>query len=120
MAHYVDGFVLAVPRKKKQAYLRMARKCAKVFREYGALETRECWADDVKPGKHTSFPQAVKLKAGEAVVFAWILYPSRKVRDRCHAKSMKDPRMADMIDASKLPFDGKRLIFGGFNTILKG
>ena len=120
MAHYIDGFVVPVPKRKKKAYLSMARKFARVWREYGALEVRECWADDVKPGKHTSFPQAVKLKAGEAVVFSWIVYPSRKTRDRCNAKVMKDPRLAFMMDPKTLPFDGKRMFWGGFNTMLKG
>ena len=120
MAHYVDGYVLAVPKKNKQAYLRMARKCAKIWREHGALEVRECWADDVKPGKLTSFPQAVKLKAGEAVVFSWIVYPTKAVRDRCNKKVMKDPRLADMMDPKDMPFDGKRMFWGGFNTMLKG
>ena len=92
MAHYLDGYVLAVPRKNKAAYTRMARKCARIWREHGALEVRECWADDVKPGKSTSFPQAVKLKSGEAVVFSYIVYPSRAVRDRCNKKVMQDPR----------------------------
>jgi uncharacterized protein YbaA (DUF1428 family) len=119
MAHYVDGYVVAVPTKKKQDYLRMARKCAKIWREHGALEVRECWADDVKPGKVTSFPQAVKLKPGEAVVFSWIVYPSRKTRDRVNARVMKDPRMAGFMDPKSLPFDGKRMFWGGFKTILE-
>jgi uncharacterized protein YbaA (DUF1428 family) len=120
LAHYVDGYVLAVPRKNKAAYTRMARKCAKVWREHGALEVRECWADDVKKGKSTSFPQAVKLKADEAVVFSFIVYPSRAVRDRCNKNVMKDPRLADMMDPRDLPFDGKRMFWGGFKTIVEG
>lgn len=119
MAHYVDGFVVPVPRRKLKAYLAMARKAGKIWREHGALEYRECLADDVKPGKHTSFPQSVKLKAGEAVVFSWIVYKSRKQRDRINAKVMKDPRLADMMDPKRLPFDGKRMFWGGFKTIVE-
>jgi uncharacterized protein YbaA (DUF1428 family) len=97
----------------------MARKCGKVWREYGALEYRECVADDVKPGKHTSFPQSVKLKPGETVVFSWIVYKSRRQRDSINAKVMKDPRLASMMDPKKLPFDGKRMFWGGFRTIVE-
>jgi len=119
MAHYVDGFVVPVPKRKVSAYLRMARKCGKVWREYGALEYRECVGDDVKPGKHTSFPQSVKLKAGETVVFSWIVYKSRRQRDSINAKVMKDPRLASMMDPKKMPFDGKRMFWGGFKTIVE-
>jgi uncharacterized protein YbaA (DUF1428 family) len=113
---YVDGFVLPVPKTKKQAYLKMARLGAKVWREHGALEVRECMADDVKPGKWTSFPQSVKLKKGEVVWFSYIVYRNRKQRDRVMAKVMKDPRLAGMMDAKSMPFDGKRMIFGGFEV----
>jgi len=116
MAHYVDGFVVPVPKRKLSAYLRMARKAGKVWREYGALEYRECVGDDVKPGKHTSFPQSVKLKAGETVVFSWIVYKSRRQRDSINAKVMKDPRLASMMDPKKMPFDGKRMFWGGFKV----
>ena len=119
MAHYVDGFVLPVPKRKLAAYLKMARKCGKVWREHGALEYRECVADDVKPGKVTSFPQAVKLKAGETVVFSWVVYRNRKQRDSVNAKVMKDPRLASMMDPKKLPFDGMRMFWGGFKTIIE-
>ena len=119
MPHYIDGFVIPVPKSKKQAYVKLARRAAKVWLENGALEIRECWADDVKPGKLTSFPQAVKLKRNEAVVFSWIVYPSRKVRDRCNEAVMKDPRLADMMDPKKHPFDAKRMIFGGFRTVVE-
>ena len=119
MAHYVDGFVVPVPKRKLQAYLKLARKAGKIWREHGALEYRECAADDVKPGKHTSFPQSVKLKPGETVVFSWVIYKSRKQRDRINAKVMKDPRLADMMDPKKLPFDGKRMFWGGFKTIVE-
>ena len=118
MAHYVDGFVVPVPKRKLSAYLRMARKAGKVWREYGALEYVECVADDVKPGKWTSFPQSVKLKADEVVVFSWIVYKSRAQRDKVNAKVMKDPRMAPMMDAKTMPFDGKRMFWGGFKVIV--
>ena len=116
---YVDGFIVPVPKKKLDAYRALARKAGKVWREHGALEYRECVAEDVKPGKLTSFPQSVKLKPQETVVFSWIVYKSRKHRDRVNAKVMKDPRLADMMDFKKLPFDGKRMIYGGFEMILK-
>ena len=119
MARYIDGFVVPVPKKNVDAYRRMARKAGKVWREYGALEYIECLADDVKPGKVTSFPQSVKLKAGETVVFSWIVYKSRKQRDKVNAKVMKDPRLAAMMDPKKLPFDGKRMFWGGFKTLIE-
>ena len=119
MARYVDGFVLPVPKKNVDAYRRMARKAGKVWREHGALEYIECLADDVKPGKVTSFPQSVKLKAGETVVFSWIVYKSRKHRDKVNAKVMKDPRLAAMMNSKKLPFDGKRMFWGGFKTLIE-
>jgi uncharacterized protein YbaA (DUF1428 family) len=115
---YVDGFVIPVPKANKQAYLKMARKFAKIYREYGALEVRECIADDVKPGKWTSFPQAVKLKKGEVVWFSYVVHRNRKQRDRAMAKIMKDPRLADMMSSKNMPFDGKRMIFGGFEVQL--
>lgn len=117
MATYVDGYVVPVPKKKLDEYRRMARKAAKIWREHGALEYNECVADDVKPGKVTSFPQSVKLKPDETVVFAWIVYKSRAHRDRVNAKVMKDPRMANM-DPKALPFDGMRMFWGGFKTIV--
>ena len=116
MAHYVDGFVLPVPRKNLDAYRRMARKAGKVWREHGALEYRECVADDVKPGKVTSFPQSVKLKSNEVVWFSWIVYKSRRDRDRINARVMKDPRLADMMNPKDMPFDGKRMFYGGFKV----
>src|SRR6201988_5518062 len=115
---YVDGFVLPVPRKKMAAYRRMAQTAGKVWREYGALEYIECVADDVKPGKRTSFPQSVKLKPGEVVVFSYIVYKSRAQRDRVNAKVMKDPRLEHMMDAKALPFDGKRMFWGGFTLLV--
>ena len=116
---YVDGFVVPVPKRNLTAYRRMARKAGKVWRDLGALEYVECVADDVKPGKHTSFPQSVKLKPGETVIFAWIVYKSRRQRDRINAKVMKDPRLAHMMDPKAMPFDGRRMFWGGFKTIVE-
>jgi uncharacterized protein YbaA (DUF1428 family) len=116
---YVDGFVVPVPKKKLGAYRRMAQTAGKVWREHGALQYVECVADDVKPGKHTSFPQSVKLKSGETVVFSFIVYKSRAQRDRVNAKAMKDPRLAKMMNPQAMPFDGKRMFFGGFKTMLE-
>jgi uncharacterized protein YbaA (DUF1428 family) len=116
---YVDGFIVPVPKKKLAAYSALARKAAKIWREYGALDYRECIAEDVKVGKLTSFPRSVKQKPGETVVFSWIVYKSRAHRDRVNAKVMKDPRLADMMDAKAMPFDGKRMIYGGFETLVK-
>jgi uncharacterized protein YbaA (DUF1428 family) len=115
---YVDGFVLPVPKKKLEAYRKMAQKAGKVWREHGAVEYIECAADDVKPGKHTSFPQSVKLKSGETVVFAYIVFKSRPHRDRVNPKVMKDPRLANMMDPKAMPFDAKRMIYGGFKTLV--
>jgi uncharacterized protein YbaA (DUF1428 family) len=115
---YVDGFVVPVPVSKMKAYLAMAKKAGKVWKEHGALDYRECVADDVKPGKWTSFPQSVKLKKGEVVVFSYIVYKSRAARDKCMAKVMKDKRLAAMMDPKTMPFDGKRMIFGGFKTAI--
>lgn len=115
---YVDGFVLPVPKKNIEAYRRMAKKAGKVWKEYGALEFRECIADDVKDGKWTSFPRSVKLKRGETVFFSYIVYKSRAHRDRVLAKVMKDKRLEGMMDPKALPFDGKRMIWGGFKTVV--
>ena len=117
--NYVDGFVVPVPKKNLPAYRRMAQKAGKVWMEYGAIEYVECVADDVKPGKSTSFPQSVKLKEGETVVFSYIVYKSRAQRDRIMAKVMKDPRLAAMMDPKAMPFDGKRMFYGGFKTLIK-
>jgi len=118
MAHYVDGFVVPVPKRKLKAYVALARRAGKVWREYGALEYVECVADDVKWGKRTSFPRSVKLKPSEVAFFSWIVYKSRQQRDRIMAKVMKDPRLEDMMDIKNLPFDAKRMIWGGFKTIV--
>ena len=115
---YVDGFVVPVPTKKLKAYLAMAKKVGKVWKEHGALDYKEYVADDVKVGKWTSFPRSVKLKKGETVIFAYIIYKSRRDRDKCNAKVMNDKRLADMMDPKKMPFDGKRLIYGGFKMIV--
>lgn len=115
---YVDGFVLPVPRKNRAAYVKMARLAARVWMEHGAVEYRECVADDVKPGKWTSFPQSVKLKAGEVVWFSYIVYRNRKHRDAVMKKVMKDKRLAAMMDPKKMPFDAKRMIFGGFSVLV--
>src|SRR3972149_4806117 len=115
---YVDGFVVPVPKRKLEAYRSMARKAGKIWREHGALQYFECVADDVKPGKRTSFPQAVKLKPGEAVWFSWIVYKSRQHRDRVNAKVMKDKRLAPMMDPKAMPFDGKRMFWGGFKVMV--
>ena len=114
---YVDGFVLAVPKNNLDAYRELARKAGAIWREYGALEYRECVADDVKPGEVTSFPQSVQLKPDEVVVFSWIVYESRAKRDEVNAKVMSDPRLK--MDPATMPFDAKRMIYGGFETIVE-
>ncbi len=114
---YVDGFVLPVPKKNLAAYRKLARKAGKLWKEYGALEYIECVADDVQPGKLTSFPQAVKLKADEVVVFSWIVYKSRAHRDKVNKLVMADPYFASM-DPKSMPFDGKRMFWGGFKPIV--
>ena len=118
MPQYVDGFVLAIPRKKIDAYRKLARKAGKIWREHGALEYRECIADDVPYGELTSFPRAVQAKDDETVVFSWITYASREDRDRINAEVMKDPRM-NGYDPSNTPFDGKRMIYGGFKSFVE-
>jgi uncharacterized protein YbaA (DUF1428 family) len=113
---YVDGFIVPVPKKKLAAYLSLARKACKVWRDHGALQYCEAIADDVKVGKWTSFPRSVKLKRGETVIFSFIVYKSRKHRDGVLAKAMKDKRLAKMMNPKAMPFDAKRMIFGGFKT----
>ena len=115
---YVDGFVVPVPKKKMKAYRDLAELAAKVWKEHGALDYKECIADDVKVGKWTSFPRSVDLKPGETVVFSYILYKSRAHRDKVLAKVMKDPRLAKMMDPKTMPFDGKRMIYGGFKILV--
>ncbi len=116
---YVDGFVVPVPKRSRQAYVRMARTAGKVWRDHGALEYTECVADDVNWGKRTSFPRSVKRKDSETVWFSWIVYKSRKDRDRVMKKVMKDKRLANMMDPKKMPFDAKRMIFGGFKVVVE-
>jgi uncharacterized protein YbaA (DUF1428 family) len=113
---YVDGFVVPVPKKNLKKYLSIAKTAAKVWKDHGALDYCEAVADDVKAGKWTSFPRSVKLKKNETVVFSYILYKSRAHRDRILKKVMSDPRLADMMDPKKMPFDGKRIIWGGFKA----
>ena len=115
---YVDGFIVPVPKKNVKAYRTMAKKAGKVWREHGALDYKECIADDVKMGKWTSFPRSVKMKKNETVVFSYIVYKSRADRDRCLKKVMADQRLADMMDPKKMPFDAKRMIYGGFKVIV--
>src|ERR1051325_11891314 len=116
---YVDGFVVPLPKKNLATYRAMAKEAAKVWREHGALEVRECVADDVKLGKWTSFPRSVKLKKNETVVFSYVVYKSRADRDRCIARVMQDKRLAAMMDPKKMPFDGKRMIYGGFKVFVE-
>lgn len=113
---YVDGFVLAVPDKNKEAYRKMAAKFADMFREIGALQIMECWGDDVPDGKETSFPMAVKAGPGETVVFSWVIWPSKAVRDKAHKMMQEDDRMKMPDD---MPFDGQRLIYGGFEILVE-
>jgi uncharacterized protein YbaA (DUF1428 family) len=117
---YVDGFLLALPKKNVKLYRRISQKAGKIWRGYGALEYRECVGDDIKPKKGMGMPFArtVRLKPGETVVFAWIVFRSRAHRDSVNAKVMKDPRMAKMMDASPMPFDVKRMAYGGFKLLV--
>ena len=119
MAKYVDGFVLPLPKKNIQAYKEMSAKAGKIWLEHGALQYVECVGDDVKPGKVTSFPQAVKLEADETVVFSWVVYASRAERDRIMALVMADPRLKALHDPENRIFDGKRMFWGGFETLLE-
>ena len=116
---YIDGFVLPIPKKKLDAYRKIAQKAGKIWREHGALDYWECVADDVPYGKVTSFPRSVKLKPNETVVFSWIVYKSRRDRDKINAKVMADPRIAAMGGPQDMPFDGKRMIFGGFKKLVR-
>lgn len=115
---YVDGYVLPVPKKNLAAYRRMAEKAGKIWREHGALEYRECAGDDLKVKFGVPFPRLAKAKPGETVVFAWIVFKSRAHRDRVNAKVMKDPRLANMGDEKSMPFDCKRMVYGGFKMLV--
>jgi uncharacterized protein YbaA (DUF1428 family) len=114
---YVDGYVLPVPKKKLAVYQRIARKAGKIWREHGALEYRECAADDIDTKMGVSFAKNLKLKEGETAVFAWVVFKSRADRDRVNAKVMNDPRLANMVDPKEMPFDCKRMVYGGFKVI---
>ena len=114
---YVDGFVAAVPTANREKFRKHAAEAAAVFKEHGALKVVECWGDDVPDGKVTSFPMAVKCEPGETVVFSWIVWPSREVRDAGMAKVMADPRVQP--EVNPMPFDGQRLIYGGFEVLVE-
>jgi uncharacterized protein YbaA (DUF1428 family) len=116
---YIDGYVLPVPTKNLQAYRRIAQKAGKIWREHGALEYRECAGDDLDVKFGVPFPRQMKAKPGETVVFAWIVFKSRAHRDRVNAKVMKDPRLAKMMDPKTMPFDTKRMAYGGFKAIVE-
>ena len=115
---YVDGYVIPVPKKNLRDYARMARTAAKVWREHGALDYKECAGDDMKVKFGLPFPRLLKLKSGETAVFSYILFRSRKHRDQVNAKVMKDPRIAGMMDGRKMPFDDKRMVYGGFKVLV--
>jgi uncharacterized protein YbaA (DUF1428 family) len=119
MAEYIDGFVFPIPRDRQNEYRRLAETVAEIWKEHGALEYVECVAEDVKKGKVTSFPQSVQIKRTETVVFSYIVYKTRKHRDRVLAKVMEDPRIADMMDPKNMPFDGERMIWGGFADLVR-
>jgi uncharacterized protein YbaA (DUF1428 family) len=116
--HYVDGFVLPVPKKNLQVYRRMAQKAGKLWREHGALDYKECAGDDLNTKMGVPFTKSAKAKSGETVVFAYILFKSRKHRDQVNAKVMKDPRIKNMCDEKSMPFDVKRMVYGGFNVLV--
>ena len=116
---YVDGYVLPVPKKNLEAYARIAKKAGKIWREHGALEYRECTGDDLNIKKVVPFPRTVRLKKGETVVFSWIVFKSRAHRDRVNARVMKDPRIAKMMEPKSMPFDHKRMVYGGFKVLVE-
>ena len=115
---YVDGFVVPVPKRKLDDYRRVSRKMGRILREHGALEFRECLADDVKWGKRTSFPRSVQQKPGETVFFSYVVFKSRAQRDRVNARLMKDKRVAALMDPKTFPFDARRMIYGGFRVVI--
>ena len=118
MAGYVDGFLLPVPKRKVAAYRRMAQKAGKIWRKYGAVEFRECVGDDLNIKGMTSFTKRVKVKPGETVFFSWIVFKSRAQRDRVNARVMKDPAIAKMMDPKDMPFDVRRMAYGGFKMLV--
>jgi uncharacterized protein YbaA (DUF1428 family) len=118
MPRYVDGFVLPVPKKNLDAYRRISQKAGRIWRDHGALEYRECVGDDLKVKMAVPFPRSVKLKRGETVVFSWIVFKSRAHRDGVNARVMKDPRLLKMMDPKAMPFDVKRMLYGGFKTLV--
>lgn len=115
---YVDGFIIPLPKDKLDQYRSIATRCGAIWREHGALQFRECLADDVQMGELTSFPRSVLQKDGETVIFSWIVFESREKRDEVNAKVMADPRMKELMTPEAMPFDGKRMIYGGFKTII--
>lgn len=115
---YVDGYLLPLPKKNLELYRRIAQKAGKIWREHGALEYRECVGEDIKPKMGVPFPRTVKLKPRETVVFSWIVFKSRAHRDRVNAKVMQDPRMARMMEDGPMPFDIKRMVYGGFEVLV--
>jgi uncharacterized protein YbaA (DUF1428 family) len=115
---YVDGYVLPLPKKNLKAYRRMAKAAARVWRDHGALEVRECVGEDLKVKWGLTFPRSAKLKAGETVIFSWITFRSRAHRDRVNGKVIKDPRMAKMMEGKPMPFDMKRMVYGGFSVLV--
>ncbi len=118
MANYIDGFVLPVPRKNLGAYRRISEKAGKIWKKHGALEYRECAGDDLKVKMGDSFPRRIRAKRGETVVFSWIVYKSRAHRDRVNKKVMKDPGLAKMMEGKAMPFDVKRMLYGGFKVVV--
>jgi uncharacterized protein YbaA (DUF1428 family) len=117
--NYVDGFILPIPKKNLGAYKKLAKVAAKVWLDHGAIDYVECIADDVKPGKVTSFPQSVKLKKGEVVFFSWVTYKSKSDRNKIMKKVMADPRLAAQMNPASMPFDGMRMFWGGFKPVVK-
>ena len=120
MPRYVDGFVIPVPKKNLEAYRRMSKRASRVWMDHGALEYLECVGDDLAVKGTGSFPRGIRTKPGETVVFSWVLYRSRTHRDRVNAKIMKDPRIANMMTGKPMPFDVKRMLYGGFRVFVEG
>jgi len=116
--NYVDGYVLPVPKKNLSVYRQIAQKAGKIWREHGALEYRECVGDDLKPGWGVTYPKMIKAKPGETIVFSYVVFKSRAHRDKVNAKVMKDKRLQEMMDASSMPFDCKRMAYGGFKVLV--